>query len=89
MKQGWFSYTDLCLLWDDPRFQLIAQKEGLEWIKVRLQISRIFFYCFCFILKALMKKMYIIFILAFVCLQVMVVSTILFLLFLLFAGNDG
>lgn len=36
MKQGWFSYTDLCLLWDDPRFQLIAQNEGLEWIKVMM-----------------------------------------------------
>lgn len=48
-----------------------------------------FFLLFLFHFKSINEKMYIIFILAFVCLQVMVVSTILFLLFLLFAGNDG
>ena len=34
LKRGWFSYTDLHLLLDDPRIQLSMSDVGLEWLKV-------------------------------------------------------
>lgn len=34
LKRGWFSYTDLRLLLDDPRMQLSMSGVGFEWLKV-------------------------------------------------------
>ena len=34
LKRGWFTYTDLCLLLDDPFMQSSMSDVGLEWLKV-------------------------------------------------------
>nr|KAG5702405.1 hypothetical protein BaRGS_027492 [Batillaria attramentaria] len=43
LKRGWFSYTDLCILWDDPRLEFWVTDIGLEWLKVALVSSAAYF----------------------------------------------
>ncbi|XP_070185617.1 protein CNPPD1-like isoform X2 [Littorina saxatilis] len=43
LKRGWFSYTDLYLLLDDPTMQLSMSDVGLEWLKVVMVSSAAYF----------------------------------------------
>lgn len=43
LKRGWFSYTDMCIVWSDPRLRLRISDIGLEWLKIAMVSSAAYF----------------------------------------------